>query len=154
MANLSNELKKILDSLETTIKDKETLENVKVEMFNLYNVFFEELNKMKDLANSRMAEIAESQEKMQSKLEKIEKGIKNIEKDIYMDNESDDDYDLTITCPYCNKEFVITMDELKEEIKCPECNNEIELDWGQGCSGDCCSGGCSHHMEDDEDDDM
>lgn len=153
MANITTELKKILDNLENTISDKELLDKVKTEVFNLYNVFLDETVKSTDLANSRIAELAESQEKIYAKLESLESGINSIKKDIYMDEDDDEDYNLSIACPYCNKEFVLDMDELKEEITCPECNNIIELDWGNGCSEDdcgCCGHGCHH----DEDDDM
>lgn len=153
MANITDELKRALDNLEKNIKDKDTLDLVKTEIFNLYNSFLDETSKMKDLANDRMAILAESQERMLTKLEKLEKGINSIKKDIYMDEEDDEDYDLSITCPYCNKEFIVETEDLKDEITCPECNNVIELDWGDGCSDEDC-GCCEHHCHDDEDDDM
>ena len=82
MANLSNELKKILNSLENNIEDEKTLSLAKTEMFNLYNIFLDEMSKMQELADNRIAELAESQERMNQKLNKIESGLKNIEKDI------------------------------------------------------------------------
>ena len=105
MANLSNELKKILNSLENNIEDEKTLSLAKTEMFNLYNIFLDEMSKMQELADNRIAELAESQERMNQKLNKIESGLKNIEKDIYIDGMQDEDYDLSITCPYCNNGF-------------------------------------------------
>mgnify|MGYP003558992092 CR=1 FL=1 len=152
MANLSNELKKILNSLENNIEDEKTLSLAKTEMFNLYNIFLDEMSKMQELADNRIAELAESQERMNQKLNKIESGLKNIEKDIYIDGMQDEDYDLSITCPYCNKEFEVPTEDLKDEIICPECNNEIELDWGtDSCDGNCSEGGCFHHCDNEDD---
>ena len=75
------------------------------------------------------------------------------------DEEDDEDCDVEIKCPYCNETFTAQMNDLTAaEIVCPECNNTIELDWGEdedGCGEgdcDCCSHGCHH--DEDEDDDM
>ena len=152
MSNLNSEFKKILKNLEENIEDKKALEAAMVEIFNLYNIFFEEVTKLEELANSRVAEIAESNSKLEEKMSKIDKRLKDIEKDIYLDEEEDEDYDFSITCPYCNKEFVVEMEDLKDEVVCPECENTIELDWGHDCDDDDCSC-CDHHCH-DEDDDM
>ena len=76
--------------------------------------------------------------------------IKTMEKELYIDEDSD----FSITCPYCNNEFIVECEELKDEIECPECNNIIELDWGDGCScgDDECGHDCSHCHHDEEDD--
>ncbi len=163
MANLNSDFKKILENLEKNIKDKEDLEKARIEMFNLYNIFFDAYTQLEEVANSRIAELAQNQLEVKEELKTIQKSIKNIERDIYMDGESndDDDYDIEIKCPYCNKTFTIEEDEItEEEIVCPECNNTIELDWGHDCDCDddgcdCCSHGEHHHCHcEDEDDDM
>ena len=72
-----------------------------------------------------------------------------MEKELYLDEECD----FSITCPYCNNEFIVDCDELKDEVECPECNNIIELDWGDECDGhDGCDGHCSHCNHEDEED--
>ena len=87
-----------------------------------------------------------------NKISKMSETLNLIKKDIY----EDEDYDFEIVCPYCNHEFVASVeDELKEEIECPECHNIIELDWDDDEEDDCCSGHChscgSHcHGEMDE----
>ena len=152
---LSSEFKNVIKILEENIKDQEELELVKVQIFNLYNSFFEEISKLEDLANSRIAEISQMQASMDEKLKGIEKEVKNISVDIYGEEENEaGEYDFTITCPYCNNEFTVEVDELGNEITCPECNNLIELDWGHECDdGDC--GSCGHHhCHYDEDDEM
>lgn len=161
MANFNSEFKKILKNLEENITDKESLEIAKVEMFNLYNLFFDEITNLEQSINTRMAEVAQTQLNLEEKLKEVAKSVKNIEKDIYMDDEIDnEDYDLEIKCPYCNETFTAQMNDLtSSEIVCPECNNTIELDWGtddcecgDGC--DCCLGDNHNCHCEDEDDDM
>ena len=149
MSNLNGELKKILEELEQNIQNKEDLEYIKVKIFNLYNLFFDEVNKIEEKTVSRMETIAGTQAALQEKVESLENELKSMEKELYVDEESD----FSITCPYCNNEFIVECEELKDEIECPECNNIIELDWGDECDGhDGCSHGCSNCNHDEEDD--
>ena len=154
MSNLNSEFKNILETLENNIKNKEDLELVKVQMFNLYNLFFDEVSNLENLANSRISELAGKQAEMEETLKSIEKEIKNISIDIYGEEEVEDgEYTFTIACPYCNEDFSLEVDELEDEVTCPNCNQVIELDWGHECDeGDCSS--CGHHCHHDEDDDM
>ena len=86
---------------------------------------------------------------LESKLEKVETIGEDIERDIYLDEEIEEQGD-TISCPYCDYEVPIYYDENITEVQCPECNNIIELDWNgnlededHGCGGNCSScGGC------------
>lgn len=161
MANFNSEFKKILKELEDNISDKNALETAKVEMLKLYNLFFDEITDLEQTINDRMVEMAQTQLDIEEKLKSMDKSIKNIEKDIYMEDEMDNgDYDIEIKCPYCNETFTVEMDDLTSaEITCPECNNTIELDWGTDCN--CGEDGCDscsldeHHCHhEDEDDDM
>ena len=131
MANINTKFKKILSELEENIKDEQELEYVKAQMFNLYNILFEEVNKIEELANEKIAAILEIQVQMEAKVNKLEQDLTEIQKDIY----EGEDSEIAIVCPYCNNEFVLELEELREEIECPECNNIIELDWGQDESG-------------------
>ena len=157
MSNFNDEFKKILKNLNDSIKDKEVLEKVNVEIFNLYNLFFDEITSLEQTLNDKMVAIAETQLGMQEKLNNIDKEIKNIEKDIYDEDEFEDDSDIEVKCPYCNETFTAKMDDLEApEIICPECNNTIELDWGEddGCNCGGCHG-CGHdHNHEDDDEDM
>ena len=132
MSNFNSEFKKILKDLENSIKDKENLEIAKTEIFNLYNLFFDEITELEQSMNKKILTIAESQLHVEEEIRKMNKSIKNIEKDIYMEEDiPDEDYDVEIKCPYCNKTFTAQMNDLTAaEIICPECNNAIELDWG------------------------
>ena len=152
MANFNVKFKKILSDLEENIQNKDDLEYIKTQMFNLYNLFFDEMNKIEEMVATRMETIAGTQAVMQEKVESIENKIKTMEKELYID----EDCDFSITCPYCNNEFVVDSDELKDEVECPECNNIIELDWGDECEGHdgCCDDDCSHCHNDDDEEDM
>ncbi|MCL2354962.1 MAG: hypothetical protein FWC68_03690 [Oscillospiraceae bacterium] len=150
MANLNAKFKKILKDLESNISDKEDLEYVKTKVFEIYNLLFEEVNKLEELAESKIAKILEAQLAIEEKIEKAEKDLREIQEDLY-----NDESDFSISCPYCNNEFLMDGFEFKDEIECPECENIIELDWGNeeehSCGG---CGGCGGHNHDDEDDDM
>lgn len=151
MSNLNVKFKKILDDLENNIKNKEDLEYVKSQMLNLYNLFFDELNESEKRTTEKNIIIEKTQVELEERIAKLENKITTIEKELYLDEE---DEDFSITCPYCNNEFIIDSEELQEEIECPQCNNIIELDWG---SDDCSCGNCEHDCKEcnhDEDDDM
>ena len=152
MSNLNVKFKKILEDLEKNIQNKEDLEYIKVQIFNLYNMFFDEVNRIEEMTASRMETVAVAQAALQEKVEKLENEMKSMEKELFID---DEDSDFSITCPYCNNEFIVECEELKDEIECPECNNIIELDWGDecGCHDDECGHDCSH-CHHDKDDDM
>lgn len=153
MANLNVKFKKILEDLEENVKNSEDLDYVKTQIFNLYNLFFDEITRIEEMATTRMETIAGAQAILQEKIEGLDNKVKTMEKELFIE---DDDCDFSITCPYCNNEFIVDCDELKDEVVCPECNNEIELDWGDECEehDGCCEGNCSHcnHEENDEED--
>lgn len=160
MLNFNSGFEEILKNLNSNIKDAEALEVAKVEMFKLYNMFLDAMTEQEQTMNKKLLAIAESQLHVEEEIKRMNKSIKNIEKDIYMDDEIDneEDYDIEIKCPYCNGTFTAEMNDLTaSEIVCPECNNTIELDWGEddececGDSGcDCCSHDCKHDEEDDD----
>ena len=152
MANLNSNMKQVLKDLEQNLKNKEDFEYVKLQILKLYNSFIKETEKKEEAINSKIKTLAKTQNAVEQKLKTIENHLNNIEKGLYLD---DEESDFSITCPYCNYEFVATDDELTDEIECPECGNTIELDWGtdeEGCSG--CSGDCNSCGYKDEDDDM
>ena len=151
MDNMTSQYKKILKDLEKNIKDKEDFEYVKNQMTNLFMIFFNEIDNLKELYEEKVDTILARQSAVEDKINKMEGTLKNIEKDIYLDEEETADFE--IVCPYCNNEFIIEMDELKDEVQCPECKNMIELDWNDD---DCCDdeySGCHGHCKDEHDDD-
>ncbi|MDO5555557.1 MAG: hypothetical protein Q4G09_02575 [Clostridia bacterium] len=127
MSNLNSKFKKILKDIEENIENKDDLEYIKIQIFNLYNLFFEELNKIEEATTERISTIVRTQAELQKKVENLENKIKSMEKELYIDEEDD----FSIICPYCNNEFIVDYDELKNEVECPKCNNIIELEWGE-----------------------
>lgn len=155
MTNFNTEFKKILQNLENNIKDEKHLESAKIEIFNLYNIFFDAYTNLSEVANSRIAELAQNQLEVKNEVTELKKILRNIEKDIYEDEDDCEEYDIEIKCPYCNNEFTIEEDEITEkEIICPNCNKSIELDWGNECNDggcDCCShNDCNCNDEEDD----
>ena len=159
MSNFNSDFKNVLKNLENNVKDKEALEIAKVEIFNLYNLFFDEITEIEQTMNKKILAIAESQLHVEEEIKNMNKSIKNIEKDIYMEDDmEDEDCDVEIKCPYCNASFNAQMNDLTaSEIICPECNNSIKLDWGEDDEYGCGDNGCyccPHDCHYDEDDDM
>ena len=154
MGVIKNEYKSFLDDIEKNIKNKEDLDYIKKRFASFVDVMLDQIDYILDYKKEEVEELQKNQVKIQERMKKMQEVLDNIEKDIY-----DEGFDFEITCPYCNYEFFIDVDENKTEIECPECKNMIELDWSGDiddnsdsdvCNGDChgCSG-CG-----DEDDDM
>lgn len=112
-----------------------------------------DLNQQIENLLKEMKEIKENQKIMTEKMIKMQQVIDHIESDIY----SNEDFDFEIVCPYCEYEFVIDVDEDRNEVECPKCKNIIELDWsGDLCEDDECSGHCHGcpGCEDSDEEDM
>ena len=128
MVSIKNEYKSFLDDIEKNIKNKEDLEYIKKRFADFLDVVLEKMDYILDYKEEEMNKLEEKQNQIEAKMAKMQKIIDNIENDIY----SEDGYDFEITCPYCNYEFIIDVDETKTEVQCPECKNMIELDWNEG----------------------
>ena len=127
MVSIKNEYKSFLDDIEKNIKNKEDLEYIKKRFADFLDVVLEKMDYILDY-KEEMNKLEEKQNQIEAKMAKMQKIIDNKENDIY----SEDGYDFEITCPYCNYEFIIDVDETKTEVQCPECKNMIELDWNEG----------------------
>ena len=130
------------------------MEYIKKRFASFLDVMLDQIDNIMDYKKEEIDRLEKTQKQIEEKMSKMQEVLDNIEKDIY-----DEGFDFEITCPYCNYEFFIDVDENKTEVECPECKNMIELDWSGDiddnsdsdvCNGDChgCSG-CG-----DEDDDM
>ncbi len=157
MAGLKENFKKIMADIESHITDKEELEYVKTQIYNISTLFLDELDKLAELNIDKMNALIARHKELNERISNLEGSMDKIEKELYVDDWSD----FEIVCPYCNYEFVVDLNnENKQEVTCPECNNIIELDWNEDehhdCEGHCggCHGECGHEEEFDEDDDM
>ena len=151
MGTIKSEYKSFLDDIEKNMKNKEDLEYVKKRFTNFLDIMLEQIDDIMDYKKEEMKKLEKTQKEIENKMSRMQQVIDNIEKDIY-----DEGFDFEITCPYCNCEFFIDVDENKTEVECPECKNMIELDWSgdneeepneEGCDGNCqgCSG-CDDDM--------
>lgn len=157
MEELQNKIKAILSEVEEKLSNKEDIEFAKTKILELYEAFADELEALSNKWNDKVDVITAKYSLLETKVEEVENALGQIKSDIYVEDK--EEYDLDITCPYCDAEFSIDVsEELQDEVTCPECNNTIELDWnddecGHDCSG--CHHDCEHdHNHDDEEDDM
>ncbi len=147
MTDLNKEYKKIIAELDENISNSEDLEYAKNQMYKLSMMFIDEMEAITGKYEERINVLAQKQAKLEDKMKSIQKVVNNIEKDIYDGDleDEEDTYDFQIMCPYCNYEFVVEMDNMKEEVTCPECKNIIELEWDGNEEPEC--GGNCHHCQ-------
>lgn len=151
MADLSSKYKKIINNLEKNIKDKQELEYIKEQVYAITSLFLDELDKIIEISENKMQDLLANQTELQEKINKVESSVNEIEKDIYMEDE--EEFEFQITCPYCNHDFVTELTNSTQEIECPECKNMIELDWNDEDSP-CENGNCSECQGNHDDEDM
>lgn len=149
MANLKKKFNEILQDMEKNIKNKEDLEYIKSQVYNISLLFLDEIDKLAELNLGRINVMIDREKELSKRISAMEKVIKNIEQEMFIST----DCDFEILCPYCNAEFVEDFtDGMKHEVRCPECDNVIELDWHEeGCScGHECNGECECNKQDGE----
>lgn len=151
MSNIKKKLNEILADLDKNIKNKEDLEYIKSQVYNISLLFLDEIDKLAELNLGRLNVMLDREKELSNRISTMEKIICNIEKELFVSQEEDLDFE--IICPYCNTEFVEDFSNgFKHEVKCPECDNVIELDWheDEGCScGHSCDGNCSEEYEEE-----
>ncbi len=141
MSDLKKKLNTILSDLDKNIKNKEDLEYVKSQIYNISMIFLDEIDKLAELNIGRLNVMLDREKELSKRIATMEKVIKNIENEMYIS----EDCDFSIQCPYCNTEFVEDFtDGFKHEVRCPECDNLIQLEWSQDEDDEC---GCGHGKE-------
>lgn len=144
MSNLKKKLNDIIQDIDKNVKNKDDLEYIKSQIYNVSMLFLDEIDKLAELNLGRLNVMLEREKELSKRIAGMEKVISNIEKEMFITDESD----FEITCPYCNEEFIEDFtDGMKGEVKCPECGNIIELDWHEDEE---CNGGCNHNCHDCE----
>lgn len=151
MSEIGIEYKRIIQEIEAKISNEEEKDFVKSKVAELSISFIDIIDRITKITESKIKEIEKTQTTIEKKMSSIENIVDNIESDIYED--SDEDYEFEVVCPYCNHEFSVDIDGTQsDEIECPECHNIIELDWNEeqiSCSGSCshCEGNCVQEDE-------
>lgn len=154
MSNLQEKFNKIINDLDQNIENKNDLEYIKTQIYNISMLFIDELDKISELNMDKINRLIVKHKELNNRMQQLENTMQQLEEDIYLDS-NEEELGFEIICPYCNAEFEVDMnEEIKSEVKCPECNNIIELDWNQDecCGGHC--GSCESHcnFEDDGED--
>ena len=130
MTDLKKRFKEILQNIEKNVSNKEDLDYVKTQVYNISMLFLNELDKLAEVNVVKLNTMLDREKELESKIEHMEKIINKLEKEIY--SPDDDDSDFEIICPYCNSEFIEDFrNGIKNEVRCPECDNIIELDWNE-----------------------
>ena len=115
---LGNKFKEVIASIEKKIKNEDDLEFVKKQITELTMSYLNELQKLEQIYDLKVANCSERIDDLEKSLDEVKEKIDNEEIDVE-----------PITCPYCNSKFLIEFDKRQREIKCPDCQNIIELDW-------------------------
>ena len=68
MSNFNSDFKNVLKNLENNVKDKEALEIAKVEIFNLYNLFFDEITEIEQTMNKKIWQLQKVNYMLKKKL--------------------------------------------------------------------------------------
>lgn len=160
MANLKKRFNAIMAELDENIQNKDDLDYIKSQVYNVALLFLDELDKLTELSFDRLNVMIEREKDLGKKIANMENMLNNLEKEVFVSPECD----FEIICPYCNTEFVEDLASgVEHEVKCPECGNIIELDWheDEACSCHHCDGECEEcsdceendiNQEDEEDD--
>ena len=85
MSDFNAKFKKILNDIEENIQNKDDLEYIKVQIFNLYNLFFDEINRIDELTTKKIETITNTQSQMEKRVEKLQNQLSSIEKELYLD---------------------------------------------------------------------
>ena len=129
MTDLKKRFNKILQDIEKNVTNKEDVNYIKTQVYNISLLFLDELDKLAEINLNRLNTMINREKELETKIENMEKIINKLEKEVYS---SDDDSDFEIVCPYCNTEFIEDFSNgIKYEVRCPECDNVIELDWNE-----------------------
>lgn len=129
MTDLKKRFNNILQDIEKNVTNKEDLDYIKTQVYNISLLFLDELDKLAEINLNRLNTMVDREKELEAKIESMEKIIDKLEKEVYS---SDEDSDFEIVCPYCNSEFIEDFSNgIKYEVRCPECDNLIELDWNE-----------------------
>ncbi len=126
MSNFGEQYRRIIETLENTIKDEKKLNLAKEQLDTMVQSIVDDCNLMIDKYDEKIAFIEKTNTKNEEKLKELERKINDFEKMIELE-----EYDIFITCPYCGFEFQTEYDDEIKEIPCPECQEIIEIDWDE-----------------------
>ena len=89
MSNLKKRLNEILADLENNIQNKEDLDYVKSQVYNISLLFLDEIDKIAELNLGRLNVMLDREKELSKRVATMEKVIKSIEKELYVSPECD-----------------------------------------------------------------
>lgn len=140
MDNIGKEYRNILNNIEEKLKDNPELEYVKSEFTNLFILFFNEIDSLRETYEEKFEAVLQRQSYFEEKILNIENELSINDDDTSIDeisvqnlkefeDEDIDDDEYEVICPYCNEPFDVDAQKIDDEVSCPHCNNLVELDW-------------------------
>ena len=105
MSDLQKKLNKVISDIEKNLKNKEDLEYVKTQIYNIYTIFLDEFDEIESKYNERMENILIKCKVLDDRMNEIEDSIEKIESDIYV--KVNEEFDFDVICPYCDAEFSV-----------------------------------------------
>ena len=84
MSDLQEKLNKIISDIEKNLKNKEDVEYVKTQIYNIYTIFLDEFDEIESKYNEKMDKIAFKCKVLDDRMNEIESSIEKIESDIYV----------------------------------------------------------------------
>ena len=79
MADLKKKLNAILSDLDKNVKDKEDLEYVKSQIYNISMLFLDEIDKLAELNLDKLNAMIDREKELSQRISEMEKVIKNID---------------------------------------------------------------------------
>lgn len=138
---MSEDIKKKVQEIESTISNKEEATKVLGLVTELI-----------DMYATKLIEVKESQVKLEEKVEDVFELLSNIEEEM-IENFNNE---FEAECPYCGEVIPFKIPEEGEDFECPKCGSVIEMEMmfaDDGCDCGSCSGHCHDcEMDDDEED--
>ncbi len=124
MSKLEEQYQKMIETLESTIKDEKELNKAKEQLEDIVSTVVDDCSLILDKYDKKMQEIDAKSKNNELRILALEERLKYFEKMVEME-----DYDFFVTCPYCGFEIQTDYDDEVEEICCPECGQLFDIDW-------------------------
>ena len=83
MTDLKKRFNEILQNIEKSVSNKEDLDYIKTQVYNVSMLFLNELDKLAEINLVRLNTMINKEKELETKIENMEKVIANLEKEIY-----------------------------------------------------------------------
>ena len=98
MSELKEKLNEIMNDFEKNIKNKEDLDYIKSQVYNISSLFLDEMDKLAEINLKRLNVLNEREKELAKKVACVEKKMDEFEKELFVDSEEVEN-DFEIVCP-------------------------------------------------------